>query len=91
MAMPLILKDPPENLIAQAQSGSGKTVAFCLGILNRIDTSRDYPQAIVVTPTRELAVQCYEQTLLPLGQFMQPKLKVSKLLIQRLLHLRVNL
>eukprot|EP00953_Heterococcus_sp_UTEX-ZZ885_P013417 7669-Heterococcus_DN1.PRE.3 len=77
MAMPLILKDPPENLIAQAQSGSGKTVAFCLGILNRIDTSRDCPQAIVVTPTRELAVQCYEQTLLPLGQFMQPKLKVT--------------
>ncbi|CAM9759641.1 unnamed protein product [Chrysoparadoxa australica] len=76
MALPMVLKDPPENLIAQAQSGSGKTVAFCLGMLYRIDPTKNVPQAVVITPTRELAVQCYEQTLLPMAQHIEPPLRV---------------
>ncbi len=43
-ALPLLLMDPPENLIGQAQSGSGKTVAFCMGVLNRVDTRKNVPQ-----------------------------------------------
>ncbi len=43
-ALPLLLMDPPENLIGQAQSGSGKTVAFCMGVLNRVDTTKNIPQ-----------------------------------------------
>jgi ATP-dependent RNA helicase DDX19/DBP5 len=36
-ALPLLLKDPPQHLIAQAQSGTGKTAAFCLAILSRLN------------------------------------------------------
>ncbi len=43
-ALPLLLRNPPENLIGQAQSGSGKTVAFCMGVLNRVDTRKNVPQ-----------------------------------------------
>ncbi len=43
-ALPLLLMDPPENLIGQAQSGSGKTVSFCMGVLNRVDTTKNIPQ-----------------------------------------------
>lgn len=45
------------NLISQAQSGTGKTGAFLIGSLQRIDLSIKAPQVIVVTPTRELAKQ----------------------------------
>ena len=46
-----------KNLIAQAQSGTGKTAAFTLGILSRVDSARNFAQAILVSPTRELARQ----------------------------------
>lgn len=42
----------PQNLIAQAPAGTGKTAAFALAILNRIDPSQNVPQAIVICPTR---------------------------------------
>ncbi len=45
------------NLISQAQSGTGKTGAFLIGSLQRIDREIKSPQVIVVTPTRELAKQ----------------------------------
>lgn len=47
MALPLALKRPPENLLAQAQSGSGKTAAFCLASLARVDTRLAEPQVRV--------------------------------------------
>ena len=60
-ALPLILNDPPVNLIAQSQSGTGKTAAFTLNILKRVDVSTPQmqitPQALVLAPTRELARQ----------------------------------
>eukprot|EP01099_Mayorella_cantabrigiensis_P000825 TRINITY_DN1353_c0_g1_i1.p1 TRINITY_DN1353_c0_g1~~TRINITY_DN1353_c0_g1_i1.p1 ORF type:complete len:194 (-),score=72.05 TRINITY_DN1353_c0_g1_i1:982-1482(-) len=56
-ALPLILVNPPQNLIAQAQSGSGKTAAFSLGILSRVKPELKYPQAICICPARELALQ----------------------------------
>lgn len=56
-ALPIILANPPKNLIAQAQSGTGKTAAFTLGILSRVDSARNFAQAILVSPTRELARQ----------------------------------
>ncbi|EAY08086.1 eukaryotic translation initiation factor, putative [Trichomonas vaginalis G3] len=46
-------------VIAQAQSGTGKTGAFAIGILNRIDTTQPTTQALVLAPTRELATQIY--------------------------------
>lgn len=48
------------DLIGQAQTGTGKTAAFALPILARIDTGADRPQALVLTPTRELAIQVAE-------------------------------
>lgn len=48
------------DLLGQAQTGTGKTAAFALPILNNIDTSRREPQALVLTPTRELALQVAE-------------------------------
>lgn len=56
-ALPLLLKNPPQNLIGQSQSGTGKTAAFMLNILARIDVSSNKPQALVLAPTRELARQ----------------------------------
>jgi translation initiation factor 4A len=45
------------DLVAQAQSGTGKTGSFAIGCLQRIDESKSCLQAIVLEPTRELAVQ----------------------------------
>lgn len=48
------------DLVGQAQTGTGKTAAFALPILHAIDLSRREPQALVLTPTRELALQVAE-------------------------------
>ena len=45
------------DVIGQAQSGTGKTGAFTIGLLNRIDPDQKILQAIVLLPTRELALQ----------------------------------
>jgi len=45
------------DLFAQAQTGTGKTAAFAIPIIERIDPDEKRPQALVVVPTRELAVQ----------------------------------
>ncbi|KAK9900382.1 DEAD-domain-containing protein [Cystobasidium minutum MCA 4210] len=56
-ALPLLLANPPRNMIGQSQSGTGKTAAFVLTMLSRIDYSIQAPQAICIAPTRELAAQ----------------------------------
>ncbi|KAK5124691.1 hypothetical protein LTR85_001404 [Meristemomyces frigidus] len=56
-ALPLLLKNPPQNLIGQSQSGTGKTAAFVLNMLSRIDLNTKQPQCLVLAPTRELAKQ----------------------------------
>ncbi len=45
------------DIIAQAPTGTGKTIAYALPILNKIDVSIEAIQTIVIAPTRELAVQ----------------------------------
>ena len=45
------------DVIAQAQTGTGKTAAFGLSLLERLDPTSLVPQALIVTPTRELAIQ----------------------------------
>jgi len=71
-ALPRILADPPRNLIGQAQSGSGKTAAFTLGMLYRIEVD-DPPtcQALCVTPSRELAIQIFDKAVKPMAANMQ--------------------
>lgn len=46
-----------KNFIGQSQSGTGKTAAFVLALLSRVDPNIPKPQALVVAPARELAVQ----------------------------------
>ncbi len=48
------------DLLGQAQTGTGKTAAFALPILSRLDLNRAKPQALVLAPTRELAIQVAE-------------------------------
>src|ERR1700727_2160164 len=45
------------DVLGQAQTGTGKTAAFALPILSRIDARAGKPQALVLAPTRELAIQ----------------------------------
>src|SRR5207248_11019863 len=54
-AIPALLQG--RDVIGQAQSGTGKTAAFGLPILQYIDPSQDSVQALVLTPTRELCIQ----------------------------------
>ncbi|MFG1481375.1 ATP-dependent RNA helicase DbpA [Halobacteriovorax sp. HFRX-2_2] len=54
-ALPIILEG--KDIIAQAKTGSGKTVAFGLGVLNSIDLKQIRPQCLILCPTRELAEQ----------------------------------
>jgi ATP-dependent RNA helicase DeaD len=48
------------DLLGEAQTGTGKTAAFALPILARLDLANARPQALVLTPTRELALQVSE-------------------------------
>ena len=48
------------DVLGQAQTGTGKTAAFALPVLARIDLSKTKPQALVLAPTRELAIQVAE-------------------------------
>jgi len=45
------------DVIAQSQSGTGKTTIFCIGVLQSINTRASETQALILSPTRELAVQ----------------------------------
>jgi len=57
-SIPLILEG--HDLIGQAQTGTGKTAAFALPILCKINASKRVPQALILAPTRELALQVAE-------------------------------
>ncbi|KAI9253930.1 ATP-dependent RNA helicase eIF4A [Phascolomyces articulosus] len=57
------------DVIAQAQSGTGKTATFSISILQSIDTSIKETQALILAPTRELALQI-QKVVLALGDFM---------------------
>lgn len=56
--IPLILEG--RDIIGQAQTGTGKTAAFALPVLEKIDVKSKNVQALVLTPTRELAIQVAE-------------------------------
>ena len=66
-AIPLMLAG--HDMIAKAPTGTGKTVAFGIPILNQVDVTRKKPQAVILSPTRELAQQIAAD-LQDLAQFM---------------------
>ncbi|MCW7556181.1 DEAD/DEAH box helicase [Endozoicomonas gorgoniicola] len=49
-----------KDLLGLAQTGTGKTAAFALPLLSRVDTKKRHPQVLVLAPTRELAIQVAE-------------------------------
>jgi len=56
--IPVLLEG--RDLIGQAQTGTGKTAAFALPLLAQVEVNRREPQALVLVPTRELAIQVAE-------------------------------
>jgi ATP-dependent RNA helicase DeaD len=56
--IPLLLAG--RDVLGQAQTGTGKTAAFALPLLSNLDAKLDEPQVLVLTPTRELAIQVAE-------------------------------
>ncbi|CUS15578.1 unnamed protein product [Tuber aestivum] len=68
-AIPILLQDPPRNLLGQSQSGTGKTAAFVITMLTRIDLTKRSTQGLVLAPTRELARQIMD-VIQGLGQYM---------------------
>jgi ATP-dependent RNA helicase DeaD len=87
--IPLLLSGA--DMLGQAQTGTGKTAAFALPALSRIDLSKHEPQVLVLVPTRELALQVAEAFLkyaahlkgfhvLPIygGQSYQPQLNALR-------------
>jgi len=60
MTMPVMLRNDA-NIIAQAQTGTGKTAAFGLPLIEMINTNKKTVQALILVPTRELAIQVSEE------------------------------
>jgi ATP-dependent RNA helicase DeaD len=58
--IPLLLENPKSDVHAQAQTGTGKTLAFGIPLLQAIDPSKKAVQGLVIAPTRELVLQIYE-------------------------------
>lgn len=58
-AIPIALTG--KDIIGQAQTGTGKTAAFAIPILEKVDASKKFVQAIAIAPTRELAIQVSEE------------------------------
>ena len=54
--IPLLLAENTD-IVALAQTGTGKTAAFGLPVIQKIDVSGNYPQALILSPTRELCLQ----------------------------------
>ncbi|TWU72386.1 RNA helicase required for poly(A+) mRNA export [Metarhizium rileyi] len=82
-SLPLMLSNPPKNMVAQSQSGTGKTVAFLTASLSRVDfTQPEQPQALILAPTQELADQIY-RNIHTIGRFVE-NLKVALAIPQKI-------
>lgn len=69
-----VLKD--RDVIAQAQSGTGKTATFSISVLQKIDNSVKQCQALILAPTRELAQQI-QKVVIALGDFLNIEVCLS--------------
>jgi ATP-dependent RNA helicase DDX6/DHH1 len=64
------------DILSRAKNGTGKTAAFCIPVLERVDTSKNVIQALLLVPTRELALQT-SQVCKELGKHMGVQVMVS--------------
>lgn len=55
--VPVLLGDSTTDIWVTSNPGSGKTLAYALGVLSRIDSTKNYPQALCVAYSREAALQ----------------------------------
>ncbi|XP_070304121.1 ATP-dependent RNA helicase DDX19A isoform X1 [Salvelinus sp. IW2-2015] len=82
-ALPMMLAEPvyypsgyrPQNLIAQSQSGTGKTAAFVLAMLSHVDPTNKWAQCLCIAPTYELALQT-GKVIEQMGKFY-PEVKLA--------------
>lgn len=58
-AIPVILEG--KDVLVESPTGTGKTLAYLLPIIERIDLTKQHPQALIVAPSKELAMQIFEQ------------------------------
>ncbi len=72
--IPLLLNGD-NDIVGQAQTGTGKTAAFGLPLLDRLDISARWVQAMILAPTRELAIQVANE----IKSFADPKVKITLL------------
>lgn len=70
MAIPYVMDG--HDMIGQAQTGTGKTAAFSIPILEQLDYKKREVQAIIITPTRELAIQVAEE-ITKIGRYCRTK------------------
>lgn len=74
-ALPMMLAQPFQNLIAQSQSGTGKTAAFSLAMLSHANPDNKWTQCLCIAPTYELALQI-GQVIEQMGKFC-PDVKLA--------------
>jgi ATP-dependent RNA helicase DDX6/DHH1 len=65
-----------KDILARAKNGTGKTGAFLIPLLERINVDRDYIQALVLVPSRELALQT-SQICKELGKHLNVQVMVT--------------
>ena len=80
-AIPKALKG--ETLMVQSATGTGKTLAFLIPIIEKIDLKNQSVQAIIIAPTRELAQQIYDFAIPFVKEFPSLKIKLFKSGIER--------
>ena len=68
-AIPVILNG--ENIIGEAETGTGKTAAFVIPLLEKLEYKTGKPEVLIVTPTRELAMQIVTE-IKKLGKYLKP-------------------
>ena len=73
-AIPVLMESKKIDFHGQAQTGTGKTLAFGIPLLHRIDSKGKDPQALIVAPTRELALQIKE-SIAPFARAMGLRLE----------------
>lgn len=64
------------DMLARAKNGTGKTGAYIIPILQRIDASLDHIQALIIVPTRELALQT-SQICIELAKYINCRVMVT--------------